>query len=247
MKLIVLLGKSGQPHRAHQLFDTIKEEGCESTELYTALIAAYCQNNLVDEAILTLDEMKDLPQCQPDFSIYSTLIKACVDALKFELVELLYEEMAERSITPNTSTQNIVLSGYGKAGRCDQMEKMLLSMMESTTCKPDVETMNIVISVFANKGQIDMMEKCICASYDVHGQPQLITLVNLAGKLQIRENTSFYNAVISACAKTEALMEIEIIFKRMKEKQCQPDDTTYSVVIEAYRKEGMNDKIHCLK
>ncbi|KAJ1437055.1 Tetratricopeptide-like helical domain superfamily [Sesbania bispinosa] len=336
MKLIVLLGKSGQPHRAHQLFDTIKEEGCESTELYTALIAAYCQNNLVDEAILTLDEMKNLPQCQPDVSTYSTLIKAYVDALKFELVELLYEEMAERSITPNTSTQNIVLSGYGKAGRFDQMEKMLSSMLESTTCKPDVGTMNTIISVFANKGQIDMMEKwyekfrnfgiqpeahtfnilivaygnerlydkmssvmqymrkvrcpwttstyntvieafaaigdaenmesaydqmCVeglkadtktfCCLINGYGNAgifhKVISSVNLAGKLQIRENTSFYNAVISACAKEEALMEMESIFKRMKEKKCQPDDTTYSVMIEAYRKEGMNDKIHYLE
>ncbi|KAJ1440007.1 Tetratricopeptide-like helical domain superfamily [Sesbania bispinosa] len=309
MKLIVLLGKSGQPHPAHQLSDAIKEEGCESTELYTALIAAYCQNNLVDEAILILDEMKNLPQCQPDVFTYSTLIKAHVDALKFELVELLYEEMAERSITPNTSTQNIVLSGYGKAGRFDQIEKMLSSMLESTTCKPDVETMNTVISVFANKGQIDMMEKWYEKFRNFGIQPEAHTFNILIGaygnerlydkmssvmqymrKLRCPWTTSTYNtvieafaaigdaenmesaydqmcaeglkadtktfcclidgygnAVISASAKEEALMEMESIFKRMKEKKCQPDDTTYSVMIEAYRKEGMNDKIHYLE
>ena len=47
---------------------------------------------------------------------------------------------AERAITPNTVTQNIVLSGYGKAVKYDQMEKVLSSMLESKTCKPDVWT-----------------------------------------------------------------------------------------------------------
>ncbi|XP_061361215.1 pentatricopeptide repeat-containing protein At3g06430, chloroplastic-like [Gastrolobium bilobum] len=336
MKLVVLLGKCGQPHRAHQLFDTIKEDGCESTQLYTTLIAVYCQNNLIDEAFSILDEMKNLPCCQPDVFTYSTLIKARVDASQFELVELLYEEMAERSVMPNASTQNIVLSGYGKTGRFDQMEKLLSSMLESTTCKPDVRTMNTVISALGSYGQIFMMEKwyekfqnfgiqperstfniliavygnkrmydkmssvmkymhkmqypwntstynsvieafaavgdaenmesafdqmcaeglkadtktfcCLINGYAKAGIfHKVISSVGLAEKLQIPENTSFYNSIISACARAEALVEMERAFDRMKEKQCQPDDTTYSVMVEAYRKEGMNDKIYYLE
>ncbi|KAL2327502.1 hypothetical protein Fmac_020929 [Flemingia macrophylla] len=336
MKLIVLLGKSGQPHLAHQLFNSIHEDGCESTELYTALISTYCQNKLVDEAFLILDEMRNLPCCQPDIFTYSTLIKALVDALKFEMVELLYDEMGKRSIMPNTATHNIVVSGYGKAGRFDQMEKIVSSMMESTTCKPDVWTMNAVISSFRDKGQIDMMEKWYEKFCSLGIQPQrstfniliaaygnkrmydkmssvmqcmrkakcpwttttynnvieafvtvgdtenmecafdqmcaeglkadtktfcclingyanagifhkVISSVSLAEKLRIHVNTSFFNAVISASAKEDALMEMERFFSQMKEKECQPDSTTYSIMIEAYRKESMNDKIHYLE
>ncbi|XP_027335957.1 pentatricopeptide repeat-containing protein At3g06430, chloroplastic-like [Abrus precatorius] len=336
MRLIVLLRKSGQPHHAHQLFNSIIEDGCESTKLYTALIAAYCQNNLVDEAFSILDEMKNLPHCQPDIFTYTTLIKAHVDALNFEMVELLYDEMAERSIMPNTLTQNIVLGGCAKAEKFDQMEKILSSMMESTACKPDILTMNAVIRVFGDKGQTDMMEKwyerfrsfgiqpktstfdiligaygnkkmydkmssvmqymrkvqcpwttstynnvieafaaggdaenlestfdqmraeglkadtktfcCLINGYANAGIfHKVINSVSLAEKLQIPENTSFYNAIISACAREDALREMERAFKRMKEKQCQPDDTTYTVMIEAYRKEGMNDKIYYLE
>lgn len=337
MKLIVLLGKSGQPHRAHQLFTTMIEEGLEPTpELYTALLAAYCRSNMIDEAFSVLNEMKKLPLCQPDVFTYSTLIKVCVDAFKFDLVELLYEEMAERSIMPNTVTQNIVLGGYGKAGMFDQMEKVLSSMLLSTTCKPDVWTMNTIISVFGNMGQIDMTEKwyekfryfgiepetrtfniligaygkkrmydkmssvmeymrklqfpwttstynnvieafadagdakhmectfdqmraegmkadtktlcCLINGYANAGLfHKVISSVRLAGKLEIPENITFYNAVLSACAKAEDLMEMERVFKRMKDSQCQPDDTTYTIMIEAYRKEGMNDKIYYLE
>ncbi|KAK7264778.1 hypothetical protein RJT34_32388 [Clitoria ternatea] len=337
MKLIVLLGKSGQPHRAHQLFTTMIQEGLDPTpELYTALLAAYCRSKLIDEAFSILNEMKELPLCQPDVFTYSTLIKVCVDAFKFDLVELLYDEMTERSIMPNTVTQNIVLSGYGKAGKFDQMEKVLSSMLESATCKPDVWTMNTIISVFGNMGQVDMMEKwyekfrnfgiepetrtfniligaygkrrlydkmssvmeymrrlqfpwttstynnvieafadvgdakhmewtfdqmraegmkadtktfcCLINGYANAGLfHKVISSVRLAEKYEIPENTTFFNAVLSACGKAEDLMEMERVFKRMKDKQCQPDDTTYLIMIEAYKKEGMNDKIYFLE
>lgn len=337
MKLLVLLGKSGQPHRARQLFDTMVEEGCDPTpELYTALIAAYCRSNIIEEAFSIFNLMKTLPSCQPDVFTYSTLIKACVDASQFELVESLYEEMDERLISPNTVTQNIVLSGYGRAGKFEQMEKVLSGMLESTTCRPDVWTMNIILSVFGNMGQIDMMEKwyekfrnfgvepetrtfniligaygkkrmydkmssvmeymrklqfpwttstynnvieafadvgdvkhmectfdqmraesmkadtktfcCLINGYANAGLfHKVVSSVQLAGKFEIPENTTFYNAVISACAKAEDLMEMERVFKRMKDKHCVPNSTTYSIMVEAYRKEGMNDKIYYLE
>ncbi|XP_028067997.1 pentatricopeptide repeat-containing protein At3g06430, chloroplastic [Camellia sinensis] len=337
MKLLVLLGKSGQPKHAHQLFDTMLEEGLEPTsELYTALLAAYCRSNLINKAFSILDQMKTLPLCQPDVYTYSILLKACVDASRFELVESLYEQMAERLITPNTVTQNIVLSGYGKAGKFDQMEKVLSGMLESTTSKPDVWTMNTILSLFGNKGQIEMMERwyekfrnfgiepetrtfniligaygkkrmydkmssvmeymrklsfpwttstynnvieafseagdvkhmeytfdqmraegmkadtktfcCLIKGYANGGIfHKVISTVQLAGKLEIPENTSFYNAVIFACARAEDLMEMERVFKRMKDKQCQVDSTTYSIMVDAYRKEGMNDKVYDLE
>ena len=160
MRLIVLMGKNRQPELARKLFDSMIDEGLEPTaELYTALLGAYCRSNNIDEALLILEQMKTLPLCQPDVFTFSILIKACIDATRFELVESLYEQMGERGISPNTVTQNTVLSGYGKAGKFDQMEKVLLGMLESTTCRPDVWTMNTIISVFGNMGDIEMMER----------------------------------------------------------------------------------------
>lgn len=337
MKLLVLLGKCGQPQRAHLLFDAMLKEGLEPTsELYTALLSAYCRSNMIDDAFSILHQMTTLPLCQPDVYTFSILIKACIDDHRFELVESLYEQMAERLITPNTVTQNIVLSGYGKAGKYEQMEKVLSAMLESKTCKPDVWTMNIILSLFGNKGQIEMMERwyekfrdfgiepetrtfniligaygkkkmydkmssvmeymrklsfpwttstynnvieafsdagdakhmectfnqmrsedmkadtktfcCLIKGYANAGLfHKVISCVQLAGKLEIPENTSFYNAVIYACAKAEDLMELDRVFKRMKDKECQPDSLTYSLIVDAYRKEGMNDKVYDLE
>ncbi|GMI80248.1 embryo defective 2750, pentatricopeptide repeat 2, pentatricopeptide repeat protein 2 [Hibiscus trionum] len=71
---------------------------------------------------------------------------------------------------------------------------------------------------------------------------KVVSTVQLAAKFEIPENTSFYNAVISACAKTYDLMEMERVFNRMKDKQCQQNELTFSIMVDTYRKEGMNDK-----
>lgn len=340
LKLLVLLGRCGQPDRAQLLFDSMLQDngGLEPTpQLYTALLAAYCRSGLIDQAFSVLDKMKTLPLCQPDIYTYSILIKACVDARQFNLVESLYSQMAERSITPNTVTQNIVLSGYGKAGMFDQMEKVLSGMLGSTSsAKPDVWTMNTILGLFGNKGQIEEMERwyekfrnfgidpetrtfniligaygkkrmydkmssvmeymrklsfpwttstynnvieafsdagdakhmqyafdqmhaegikadtktfcCLIRGYANAGLFQkVIATAQLAGKLEIPENTSFYNAIVFACAVAEDLVEMERVFKIMKEKHCQPDSTTYSVMADAYKKQGMTDKVYDLE
>ncbi|XP_073303216.1 pentatricopeptide repeat-containing protein At3g06430, chloroplastic [Primulina huaijiensis] len=336
MRLLVLLGRSGQPGQACLLFDEMVEQGVEPTsELYTALIAACCRSNLISKAFTFLEQMKSLPNCQPDVYTYSILIKACIDAGSFNLVESLYDQMAERLITPNTVTQNTVLSGYGKAGKYDEMEKILSRMLDSTTSKPDVWTMNTFISLYGNEGNIEMMERwyekfrnfgiepetrtfniligaygkkrmydkmssvmeymrrlsfpwttstynnvieafsdvgdakhmectfdqmraesmkadtktfcCLIRGYANAGLfHKVISSVQLAGRLEIPENTSFFNAVIYACSKAQDLMEMERVFKRMKEL-CQPDSMTYSMMIDAYRKEGMSDKVYDLE
>ncbi|WVZ61588.1 hypothetical protein U9M48_011440 [Paspalum notatum var. saurae] len=336
MKLIVLLGRSSQPALAHRLFDEMLQEGCQPTpELYTALIGAYCCSGLMDEALQLLNDMKASPLCQPDVYTYSTIIKACVDATRFDLVDVMYKDMAERSISPNTVTQNIVLSGYGKAGQLDDMEKVLSDMLDSTACKPDVWTMNIILSLFGNRGQVELMEKwyekfrsygiepetrtlniligaygkkrmydkmsavmeymrklafpwttatynnvieafaeagdaknmehtfnqmrsegmkpdtktfcCLINGFSKAGLfHKVVGMVKLAERLDVPANTSFHNAVLDACAKADDLMEMERVFMHMKHKQCDPDAMTYSILVEAYRKQGMTDKIYAL-
>ncbi|KAI3825492.1 hypothetical protein L1987_06982 [Smallanthus sonchifolius] len=338
MKLIVLVGRCGQPQHARNLFNSMIEEGLEPTaQIYTALLAAYCRSNLIDEAFKVLEQMKKLPLCQPDVYTFSILIKACVDALRFDLVESLYQEMSERGITPNTVTQNTVLAGYGKAGKFDLMEKVLLGMLDSTSSKPDVWTMNTILSLFGNMGHVETMERwyekfrnfgiepetrtfniligaygkkkmydkmstvmeymrklsfpwttstynnvieafsdvgdaknmeytfdqmrgegmradtktfcCLIRGYANAGLfHKVISMVELAGKLDIPENTSFHNAVLYACAKADDLMEMERVYMRMKDQQqCRADATTFAIMVEAYKKEGMNDKVFDLE
>uniref|UniRef100_A0A0A9DZA8 Pentacotripeptide-repeat region of PRORP domain-containing protein n=1 Tax=Arundo donax TaxID=35708 RepID=A0A0A9DZA8_ARUDO len=223
MKLILLLGRSGQPSRAHQLFNEMQQQGCPPTpELYTALIGAYCRSGLLDEALQLLADMKASPLCQPDVYTYSTIIKACVDAIRFDLVDAMYKDMTERSIAPNTVTQNIVLSGYGRAGRLDDMERVLTDMLDSATCKPDVWTMNIILSLFGNRGQIESMEKWYekFRSYGI--EPETRTL----------------NLLIGAYGKKRMYDKMSAVMEYMRKLAFPWTTATYNNVIEAFAEAG---------
>lgn len=337
LKLMVLLGKSGQPQVAHRLFDAMVEHELDPTpQLYTALLGAYCRNNLLDHALSVLAQMKTLPRCQPDVYTYSILLKACAEAALFDLVDTLYQDMSDRLVHPNTVTQNIVLSGYGKAGKYGDMERVLSGMLESDASKPDVWTMNTILGLFGNKGQVEYMEKWYEKFRTIGIEPEtrtfniligaygkkklydkmtavleymrklqfpwttstynnvieafadvgdtknmelafeqmraegmradtktfcclingycnaklfykVVSSIQMAEKLDIPADTRFYNAVILACARAQDLMEMERVFKRMKEKHFAPDSDTFSIMMEAYRKEGMSDKIYDLE
>ena len=223
MKLLVLLGRCGQPQRAHQLFDEMVEEGIEpTTELYTALLAAYCRNNLIDEGFSIINQMKSLPRCQPDVYTYSTLLKACVDASRFELIDTLYQEMDERLISLNTVTQNVVLSGYGRVGMYDQMERVLSEMLESAACKPDVWTMNIILSVFGNEGQIDLMERWYEKFRNFGIEPE----------------TRTFNILIGAYGKKRMYDKMSSVMEYMRKVQFPWTTSTYNNVIEAFADVG---------
>ncbi|AET02508.1 hypothetical protein MTR_8g041640 [Medicago truncatula] len=83
--------------------------------------------------------------------MHNTLSKCCVNASKFELVELLYEEIEG----------TIVLDGYGKKFMCEWMENILCSGMQCTNCKLASWTMKLSLTFFfdyINIYMIYMME-----------------------------------------------------------------------------------------
>ncbi|KAK4380163.1 hypothetical protein RND71_002025 [Anisodus tanguticus] len=263
MRLLVLLGRCGQPGQAHQLFDSMIEEGVEPTsELYTALIGAYSISNILDKAFSVLHTMIELPYCQPDVYTYSILIKACVDASRFDLVESLYEQMADRSIDPNIVTQNIVLSGYGRAGRYAEMEKVLLGMLESADSQPDVWTMNTILSIFGNEGQIEMMERWYekCRNFGI--EPETRTLNILIGaygkkkmydkmssvmeymrKLSFPWTTSTYNNVIEAFSNAGDARHMEYTFDQMCAEGMKADTKTFCCLVRGYANAGLFHKV----
>ncbi|KAL5206643.1 hypothetical protein ABZP36_034852 [Zizania latifolia] len=165
----------------------------------------------VTEALADRIDAKNWQEAlQPDVYTYNTLIKACVDASRFDMVDAMYmyKDMADCSIAPNTVTQNIVLSGYGDAKNMDHT----FNQMRTKGMKPDTKTFCCLINGFSNAGLFH----------------KVVSMVKLAERLDVPMNTSFHNAVLAACVKAEDLMEMERVFRHMKHLQCVPDATTYS-------------------
>lgn len=111
-----MLGKCKQPEKAHTLFQAMIDEGCVvDHEAFTALMSAYSRSALLDKAFSILEEMKKLPDCQPDVFTYSILIKSCLHIGDFNKAQHLLSDMKVQGIEPNTITYNTLIDAYGKA------------------------------------------------------------------------------------------------------------------------------------
>ncbi|KAL6567094.1 hypothetical protein OROMI_015498 [Orobanche minor] len=116
IKLMVMLGKCKQPEKAHILFQAMIDEGClVDREAYTALMSAYSRSGFFGKAFSLLEQMKKIPNCQPDVFTYSILIKSCLQVYDFGKVQSLLCDMEKHGIKPNTITYNTLVDAYGKA------------------------------------------------------------------------------------------------------------------------------------
>ncbi|KAK9266784.1 hypothetical protein L1049_012515 [Liquidambar formosana] len=164
---------------------------------------------------------------------------------QIEMMERWYEKFRNFGIEPETHTSNIFIGAYGKKRIYDKMSTVM-EYMRKLSFPWTTSTYNNVIEAFSDVGDAKNMEytfdqmrsegmkadtKTFCCLIRGYANADLfhkvISSVQLVGKFEIPENTSFYNAVICACAKAEDLMEMDTVFKRMKDEHCQPDSTTY--------------------
>ena len=122
-----------------------------------------------------------------------------------------------------------MIEAFAEAGDAKNMEHTF-NQMRSEGMKPDTKTFCCLINGFSKAGFFH----------------KVVGMDKLAERLGVPTDTSFHNAILGKCAKADDLMEMERVFMHMKHKQCDPDAMTYSILVEAYRKEGMTDKIYAL-
>ena len=109
------------------------ENGISEEELKRCWYSiAFMKGNLINKRPMSKSISED------GVFMHSTLSKFCVNASKFELVELLFEEIEG----------NIVLVGYGKKFMCERMENILCSGMQCSNCKLAGWTMKLSLTCF---------------------------------------------------------------------------------------------------
>ncbi|XP_042068014.1 pentatricopeptide repeat-containing protein At5g48730, chloroplastic-like [Salvia splendens] len=263
VKLITMLGKCKQPEIAHTLFQAMIDEGCVADrEAYTALMSAYSRSGLFDRAYSILDQMKKIPDCQPDVYTYSILIKSCLHVYDFDAVNSLLSEMEVHGIRPSTVTYNTLIDAYGKAKKFVEMESVLVQMLRQPHCEPDVWTMNSTLRAFGGSGQIDMMEKCYDKFLKAGIDPTIKTfniLLDAYGKTENYEKMSAvmqymqryhytwtlvtYNIVIDAFGRGGDVKQMEFLFRLMQSERIKPNCVTLCSLVRAYGNAGKLEKI----
>jgi len=211
-----------------------------------------------------LSDMLDSTTCKPDVWTMNIILSLFGNRGQVELMEKWYEKFRSYGVEPETRTLNILIGAYGKKRMYDKMSAVM-EYMRKLAFPWTTATYNNVIEAFAEAGDAKNMEHtfnqmrsegmkpdtktfcCLITGFSKAGQfHKVVGMVKLAERLDVPANTSFHNAILGACARADDLMEMERVFRHMKHTQCEPDAVTYSILVEAYRKEGMTDKIYAL-
>ncbi|KAK4804384.1 hypothetical protein SAY86_004201 [Trapa natans] len=262
-KLLMMLGKCRQPQQASLLFELMLSEGLRPTlDVYTALVNAYCQSGLLDEALSTVESMKSVSDCKPDVYTYSILVSCCVRFHHFDQISRILSEMSYLGIKCNAVTYNTLIDGYGKAKMFEQMESSLMDMILSGSCLPDIFTFNSVISAYGQCGHVDDMERWYEEFQFMEISPDMITfniLIRSYGRLGMYEKMTSvlnymekrffmptvvtYNILIDAYGKAGDLRKMDEYFKKMKHQGMKPTSITYCSVINAYSKAGFISRV----
>uniref|UniRef100_A0A5B7C198 Pentatricopeptide repeat-containing protein n=1 Tax=Davidia involucrata TaxID=16924 RepID=A0A5B7C198_DAVIN len=262
-KLLVMLGKCRQPKQASLLFEIMLSDGLRPTlDVYTALVSAYGLSGLFEEAFLTVDKMKLVPDCKPDVYTYSILINCCTKLHRFDLIERVLTEMSYVGIECSNVTYNTIIDGYGKAGLFELMESSLTDMIENGTCLPDVFSFNSFIGAYGNCGQIEKMEKwfeefqlmgikpdvktfnILIKSYGKAGMYEKMgSVMEFMRKRFLSPTTVTFNIVIETFGRAGNIKKMEEFFLRMKHQGMKPNSVTYCSLVSAYSKVGLLKKV----
>ncbi|XP_031273694.1 pentatricopeptide repeat-containing protein At3g53170 isoform X3 [Pistacia vera] len=262
-KLLMMLGKCKQPKEASLLFEVMLSEGLKPTiDVYTALVSAYGQSGLIDEAFSTVDDMKSVSDCKPDVYTYSILLNCCSRFHQFDLIEKVLAEMSYLGIECSIVTYNTIIDGYGKAKMFEEMESSLTQMVESGSCLPDVFTFNSVISAYGNSGQIEKMEKwydefqlmgvkadiktfnILIKSYGKAGMyEKMKTVMDFMQKRFFHPTVVTYNTIIEIFGKAGDVEKMDEYFRKMKHLGMKPNSITYCSLVSAYGKAGLIMKV----
>ncbi|KAF3780305.1 Pentatricopeptide repeat-containing protein [Nymphaea thermarum] len=262
VQLFKMLGRCRLHGQASELFRLMLSEGLKPTvDVYTSLMGVYGLSGRLDEAFRVLDEMKTVCECKPDVYAYTLLINCCSKSHRFDLINKLLTEMSYLGFDCSIVTYNTIIDGYGKMGKLELMEELLMDMLEGGKCLPDIYTMNSFLWAYGNAGQIEKMETWY-QEFQVMGiEPDLTTfniLIKSYGKSAIYEKiglvlefmkrrffspeTVTYNIIIEIFGKAGNIQQMEYFFDVMKKQGMKPNCITYTSLITGYSKAGRLDK-----
>ncbi|PON74253.1 Pentatricopeptide repeat [Parasponia andersonii] len=262
-KLLVMLGRCKQPKQASLLFEVMSSDGLQPTiDVYTALVTAYGQSGLLEEAFSAVDDMKSVSDCKPDVYTYSVLINCCVKYRRLDLIQRVLDEMLFFGIEYSTVTFNTLINGYGKAEMIEPMENLLADMIESGSSLPDVFTLNSVIGAYGDSRQIDKMEKwydefqlmgispdvktfnILIKSYGKAGMyDKMSSIMEFMEKRFFSPNVVTFNIFIEVFGKAGDISVMDEYFRKMKRRGLKPNSITYCSLVNAYSKAKLTEKV----
>ncbi|KAK9684622.1 hypothetical protein RND81_10G221200 [Saponaria officinalis] len=194
--------------------------------------------------------LKSQPGFKHDGHTYTTMVGILGRAKKFNLINVLLDQMVQDGCEPNVVTYNRLIHSYGRANFLNEAVGVFHQMQE-VGCEPDRVTYCTLIDIHAKAGFLDvalhMYQKMQEAglSPDTFTYSVMINCLGKAGHLDAAHklfcemvdqgcvpNLVTYNIMIALQAKARNYPVALQIYRDMQNAGYEPDTVTYSIVME---------------
>lgn len=220
-------------HQADALFESMKKKGAswmkhlapdKWSAMYTALIHLHSVQGNGGRVNELLEDMKGAA-LKPHPDCYTAVIRLCSRDGNVEKAETTFQELIDAGHKPDWRAHVALLETYGAAGLPDKAQTTFESM-EAAGVHLNHNAFEALIEALTKAGDI---ERALAALEKAES--------NFASSIQ-----DSYNLLLDFYQSKEMFAEIEILVKRMKEKNCRPNHQSYNTLIDSYIKRGLLDK-----
>ncbi|KAK9740923.1 hypothetical protein RND81_03G071400 [Saponaria officinalis] len=238
---------------AKQMFDRLENPSLVS---WTAMITAYVQLGLLDEAFKIFESMQRFG-CVPDHVAFVTMISAFVNDGRLHEASVMFSEMP----CPNSMAWNVMISGHAKKGYEDEAIRFFFNMRKAGV--PSTRsTLGSVLSAVASLKALDV-GMSVHALAIKQGLDRNVyvgsSLINMCAKCQKidfarqvfdsvdERNIVLWNAMLGGYVQNGFTREVVKLFINMKDSGFHADEFTYTSILSAcgsLEREDLGSQLH---
>ncbi|XP_074580089.1 uncharacterized protein LOC141836486 [Curcuma longa] len=211
--LLDTLCKEKSVKHARDAFLELKDEVQPNASSFNTLIHGWSKARKIEEAIRTIEEMREFSYT-PCVISYTSLIEGYCLEKNFRMASAILNEMRVHGCQPNVVTYTIIMHSLAKAKEI-QEALLVFEMMKDAGCAPDTSFYNSLIFLMGKSGKLR----------DAHH------IFEQMCKDGISPDVTTFNTLIStSCDYSEAGNALKILFS-MQEFDCKPDIKTYTPLL----------------
>ncbi|XP_057422666.1 pentatricopeptide repeat-containing protein At1g52640, mitochondrial-like [Lotus japonicus] len=212
-------GEIGDSGKAHELFQSMLEQGCPVDLLaYNRILDALCKGGRVDEATNIFHDMLS-KGVEPDAFTYSIFIHAYCDANDIHSAFRVLDKMRRCRLLPNVFTYNCVIKRLCKNEKVEEAYELLDEMI-SRGVKPDTWSYNAIQTYHCDHCEVN----------------RALRLMSRMEKDNCFPDHHTYNMVLKLLIRIGRFDKATEVWEDMGHKNIYPSVSTYSVMIHGFCK-----------
>jgi len=226
--LIKAYGHAQQLDQVRAVWQELTEDRkiTPNEEIFGCMADACVSNGDISGAVGVLRSMERIiPNSPQSASIFSGLIRACLQRKDTKRALELYDEIGQIQIVCSLNTYNMLIDNCARAGDMSRVSQLFRDMCQNNV-SPDLVSYSTIIKGYCVKG-------------DLEPALQLFTLMRKRG---IKPDAILFNSILDGCAHRQMRTLTEQVLSDMEEEGIAPSNFTVSILVKLFGRCGDLDQ-----